>query len=85
MHRIHHGWENDQVLMTCDLDLLVMGTNYDCSVDRLQFEESMQVAMQAWRESRKRGVWLKVPREKSNLIPSAISVLGFDFHHAEPG
>lgn len=37
---------------------------------------------QVWSEQGKRGVWLKVPRELSQLIPVAVEP-GFTFHHAE--
>ena len=32
----------------------------------------------------KRGIWFKIPKEKSNLIPVLVEQ-GFDFHHALPG
>ena len=38
---------------------------------------------QAWRSQGKRGIWLKLPKERASLIPSAIQS-GFDFHHADP-
>jgi hypothetical protein len=40
------------------------------------------VIAQAWAASGKKGVWLKVPRQHSHLIPAAVEP-GFVFHHAE--
>jgi hypothetical protein len=38
---------------------------------------------QVWQQQGKRGVWLKVPRALSQLIPAAVDPAGFVFHHAE--
>ncbi len=38
---------------------------------------------QTWRTQGKRGIWLRVGKERSTLIPVAVE-LGFDFHHADP-
>lgn len=42
------------------------------------------VYLQAWKASGKRGIWLKVSKPRSSLIPHAVEQ-GFDFHHAERG
>jgi len=39
---------------------------------------------QDWQTSGKKGIWITVPAEKSQLIPVAVQH-GFTFHHAEKG
>ena len=39
--------------------------------------------LQAWRKQGKRGIWLRVPTERSAYIEPAVAA-GFLFHHAEP-
>ncbi|EFJ21091.1 hypothetical protein SELMODRAFT_176548 [Selaginella moellendorffii] len=47
------------------------------------FVDRLERSLASWREKQKRGVWLKLPIEKSNLVPHAIEA-GFRYHHAEP-
>ncbi len=42
------------------------------------------VYLQDWQKSGKKGIWITVPAEKSQLIPVAVRH-GFTFHHAEKG
>lgn len=48
------------------------------------FQEMLSDSLAEWRATRRKGVWLKVPRVKSQLICIAVNQ-GFDFHSAEPG
>ena len=46
------------------------------------FDMALELSMKAWREQKLRGLWIKVPIAKSNLIPVAVKH-GFGFHHAQ--
>uniref|UniRef100_A0A7S4UUL9 Nudix hydrolase domain-containing protein n=1 Tax=Alexandrium monilatum TaxID=311494 RepID=A0A7S4UUL9_9DINO len=48
------------------------------------FGVTLRNALEAWRSEGVRGVWLRVPSAASHLIDPAV-MLGFDFHHAQPG
>jgi ADP-ribose pyrophosphatase YjhB (NUDIX family) len=50
---------------------------------RPEFRYKLDLSLQYWRTKSKRGIWLKLPIEKSEFIPEAVSK-GFTFHHAEP-
>ena len=47
------------------------------------FAESLATSLDAWREEGKRGIWLNIPKERTELMPAAIEA-GFDLHHTEP-
>jgi ADP-ribose pyrophosphatase YjhB (NUDIX family) len=49
-----------------------------------EFEQRLGCSLDSWRRNLKRGVWMKVPIERSELIPVATKKFGFTFHHAEP-
>ena len=51
--------------------------------DPATFGEQLDLSVEGWLASRRRGVWLKIPIEKSGLIEVAVD-RGFIFHHAEP-
>lgn len=46
------------------------------------FSNMLAESLSYWRENHRRGVWLKIPIEKSEYIPLAVKQ-GFVFHHAE--
>ena len=46
-----------------------------------RFDEESS-AMQVWEASGRRGLWLKIPIHKADLVPLAVAA-GFYFHHAE--
>ncbi len=46
------------------------------------FKLKLENSLEYWKNTKKRGIWLKVPIEKSSFIPIAVSK-GFIFHHAE--
>lgn len=48
------------------------------------FVTSHIVFPQDWQKSGKKGIWITVPADKSQLIPVAVQH-GFTFHHAEKG
>lgn len=45
---------------------------------KLQLKKSLNV----WKKANNKGIWLKIPIEKSSFIPVAVK-LNFEFHHAE--
>ena len=47
------------------------------------FAESLATSLDAWREEGKRGIWMSIPKERTELMPAAIEA-GFDLHHTEP-
>lgn len=49
-----------------------------------RFCEQLDQSLAAWKDSGVRGVWLKIPIQKSHLISLAVE-RGFGFHHAEEG
>ena len=38
----------------------------------LDFEKILQDSLSLWQKEKKRGIWLKIPKTKSDLIPIAI-------------
>lgn len=53
-------------------------------LDAAAFGVDLRKALEAWRSEGVRGVWLRVPLAAAHLIDPA-AMLGFDFHHAQPG
>jgi len=47
-----------------------------------QFRNELQESLEKWRDSKRKGVWLKIPIQKSNFIPISVE-FGFSFHHAQ--
>jgi ADP-ribose pyrophosphatase YjhB (NUDIX family) len=52
------------------------------SPDVIEFGEKLQASLKIWMEEKRKGVWLQIPINKSQLISVAVE-LGFVFHHAE--
>ncbi|KAG7611854.1 unnamed protein product [Arabidopsis thaliana] len=48
------------------------------------FASMLRASLSDWRRKGKKGVWLKLPVEQSELVPIAIKE-GFEYHHAEKG
>ena len=48
-----------------------------------EFESVLKHSLQEYKKEHVRGLWLKIPIEKSHLIPAAVAN-GFVFHHTEP-
>lgn len=42
----------------------------------------LKYSLDHWKAIGRRGVWLRIPKEKSQFIPAAVD-MGFEFHHAE--
>ncbi|KAK4752654.1 hypothetical protein SAY87_021452 [Trapa incisa] len=47
------------------------------------FSSRLEASISQWRKQLKKGVWIKLPIKKMNLVESAVKQ-GFVFHHAEP-
>ncbi|KAJ6327273.1 hypothetical protein OIU78_014198 [Salix suchowensis] len=48
------------------------------------FAPMLQFSLSHWKMKGKKGIWLKLPLERSELVPVAVKE-GFEYHHAEPG
>ncbi|KAK4262567.1 hypothetical protein QN277_028114 [Acacia crassicarpa] len=48
------------------------------------FAPILRLSLSHWKKMGKKGIWLKLPLEKSDLVPVAVKE-GFQYHHAEPG
>ncbi|CAN6479798.1 unnamed protein product [Victoria cruziana] len=46
------------------------------------FVAKLRASLTKWKEQRKKGVWLNIPRDAAKLVPAAIEE-GFWYHHAE--
>ncbi|XP_078443107.1 nudix hydrolase 2-like [Wolffia australiana] len=47
------------------------------------FSSSLKASLALWRHQNKRGIWIKLPIQYSNLVHSVVQE-GFWYHHAEP-
>ncbi|TKY47882.1 Nudix hydrolase 2 [Spatholobus suberectus] len=57
--------------------------NMEEPMDSSVFASLLEASISQWKEQGKKGVWIKLAREHSNLVDSAVKA-GFKFHHAEP-
>ncbi|KAL7608470.1 nudix hydrolase 8 isoform X1 [Lactuca sativa] len=48
------------------------------------FASTLRSSLSIWRREGKKGIWLKLPLEKCDLVPIAVRE-GFQYHHAEAG
>ncbi|KAI7725394.1 hypothetical protein M8C21_014910 [Ambrosia artemisiifolia] len=48
------------------------------------FASVLRLSVSVWRTEGKKGIWLKLPVEKCDLVPIAVRE-GFQYHHAETG
>ncbi|KAK7320255.1 hypothetical protein VNO77_29570 [Canavalia gladiata] len=55
----------------------------DQPMDSTLFSSILETSMSNWRQQGKKGVWIKLPIQHSNLVDSAVKA-GFRYHHAEP-
>ncbi|KAF3674229.1 Nudix hydrolase 8 [Capsicum annuum] len=49
-----------------------------------KFTFALRASLSHWKAKGKKGVWLKLPLEKCDLVPIAVKE-GFEYHHAERG
>ncbi|CAL5203546.1 unnamed protein product [Lathyrus oleraceus] len=57
--------------------------NMEESMNSYVFASMLEASISQWRRQGKKGVWIKLAREHSNLVASAVEA-GFKYHHAEP-
>ncbi|MED6175266.1 hypothetical protein PIB30_076855 [Stylosanthes scabra] len=57
--------------------------NIDETMDTWVFASMLDCSLTRWKELGKKGVWIKLPIEHSNLVAVAVKA-GFTYHHAEP-
>jgi 8-oxo-dGTP pyrophosphatase MutT (NUDIX family) len=50
--------------------------------DDEEFKQLLLSSLEEWKLLKKRGIWLKLPIDKSAYVPIAVN-MGFTFHHAE--
>lgn len=48
------------------------------------FASRLGISLSHWKTKGKKGIWLKLPLERSELVPIAVKE-GFEYHHAERG
>ncbi|XVF52558.1 hypothetical protein PTKIN_Ptkin05aG0028200 [Pterospermum kingtungense] len=48
------------------------------------FASMLRFSVSHWKAKEKKGIWLKLPVDKSDLVPVAVKD-GFEYHHAEKG
>ncbi|CAF4377266.1 unnamed protein product [Rotaria sp. Silwood2] len=48
-----------------------------------QFERQLEQSLEAWRQEKRRGIWLSIPHDRTELI-SIAQKFGFVLHHAKP-
>jgi len=53
--------------------------------DPTKFKSVLAESLETWKIEGIRGVWLKIPTEKCQLVEPAIKEGGFTLHHAQPG
>ncbi|XP_028752705.1 nudix hydrolase 2-like [Neltuma alba] len=57
--------------------------NMNKRLDSKVFSSMLHASISHWRQQGKKGVWIKLPIESSNLVEAATKA-GFRYHHAEP-
>ncbi|RDX66473.1 Nudix hydrolase 2, partial [Mucuna pruriens] len=57
--------------------------NVEDPMDSKLFSSILEASIYNWRQQGKKGVWIKLPIQHSNLVHPAVKA-GFRYHHAEP-
>ncbi|KAM1429662.1 hypothetical protein ACFX2I_045832 [Malus domestica] len=76
--------EVEQVELLAAVDNSYGGVVVDVTepMDSAVFTSLLQASISQWRQKGKKGVWIKLPIERSNLVDAAVKE-GFRYHHAE--
>ncbi|XP_009350938.2 nudix hydrolase 2-like isoform X1 [Pyrus x bretschneideri] len=76
--------EVEQVELLAAVEDLYGGVVVDVTepMDSAVFTSLLQASLSQWRQKGKKGVWIKLPIERSNLVDAAVKE-GFRYHHAE--
>ncbi|KAM3389011.1 hypothetical protein ACQJBY_011257 [Aegilops geniculata] len=82
----HHWWttlENNFVLEASEDEYGGVVVNADrLPADATAFARSLAASLSYWKSVGKKGVWLKLPVDRSEFVPIAVKE-GFKYHHAE--
>ncbi|XP_071692830.1 nudix hydrolase 2-like [Rutidosis leptorrhynchoides] len=77
------GIENVQRLPATDDEFGGVVVNMIEHMDPDVFRTLLKISMSQWKLQGKKGVWIKLPIDLSNLVDAAVKE-GFRYHHAEP-
>lgn len=81
-----HRWttlENSFVLEACEDEYGGVVVDADrLPSDKAAFAHSLALSLSYWKSAGKKGVWLKLPLDRSEYVPLAVKE-GFKYHHAE--
>uniref|UniRef100_A0A0E0KTH8 Nudix hydrolase domain-containing protein n=1 Tax=Oryza punctata TaxID=4537 RepID=A0A0E0KTH8_ORYPU len=82
----HHWWtalENNFVLESSEDEYGGVVVDADrLPSDKAAFARSLAASLSYWKSVGKKGVWLKLPVDRSEFVPIAVKE-GFKYHHAE--
>ncbi|CAF4055213.1 unnamed protein product [Rotaria sp. Silwood1] len=81
-----HDRECDQVTLLTGRGDIYSGITIDSKLlakTSALFESQLEQSLVAWRQAKRRGIWLSIPHDRTELIPIA-QKLGFILHHAKP-
>ncbi|MED6106287.1 hypothetical protein PIB30_003699 [Stylosanthes scabra] len=62
---------------------VVVSVEEENPIEPLHFSSLLQASISNWRQQGKKGVWIKLPIQHSNLVDTVVKA-GFRYHHAEP-
>ena len=78
--------DSDEVTLLTGEDDMFSGVTVDQKLlakTPAAFERQLEQSLDAWRKAKRRGIWLSIPYDRTELIPIA-QKLGFVLHHAKP-
>jgi len=78
--------DSDEVILLTGEDDMFSGVTVDQKLlakTPAAFERQLEQSLDAWRKAKRRGIWLSIPHDRTELIPIA-QKLGFVLHHAKP-
>ena len=78
--------DSDEVILLTGEDDMFSGVTVDQKLlakTPAAFERQLEQSLDAWRKAKRRGIWLSIPYDRTELIPIA-QKLGFVLHHAKP-
>ncbi|XP_076939286.1 nudix hydrolase 2-like isoform X1 [Bidens hawaiensis] len=80
---IENGVEDAQQLPATDDEFGGVVVEMKEPMDPDIFRSLLKTSMSQWKLQGKKGIWIKLPIDLSNLVDTAVKE-GFKFHHAEP-
>ncbi|CAF0743918.1 unnamed protein product [Adineta ricciae] len=76
---------NEEIVLLTGTDDIYFGVTVDKSLlakTPALFERQLEKSIETWRQTKRRGIWLSIPHDRTELIPIA-QKLGFVLHHAK--